>query len=499
MNGWNAGYVTDVTYTAGWYNQQSPMMMALACQLCSTAVPMPAADDSISLLELGCGQGFGAMVQAASNPCWRVTAVDFNPAHIAAAREWASEAGLTNITFLEADLATLAEDPASQQIPDADFVTMHGVWSWVPRSVQNGIVRLLRNKVRAGGAVHLSYNALPAWGPAMGMQRVLREAGRRLGWRSDRQAAEGLAVVKALLAAEARQLERSPFAKTLLRHLDSAPASYLAHEYMNEHWQPCFVIDVAAALSEAKLDWVGSSQLTENFPGLTLSDAQRAISDRFEDPLMRELVKDLCMDRSLRHDVFVRGARRIDNTTRDEALMNVVIGMNIHSDELPLEVEVPAGQAQFNAAFYQPIVQAAGRGAARVGDLLTLPQIEGRRDNPAELLGMLVGVNLAYPVLRPGADPQPAAQHFNRVAARRLARSESLHRVVGLASHRLGAGVQGTLLDLLVLDRLESGQMDVDGLLQWISPVPEDAGRVRDALHLSLQRRMPILRNAGVY
>jgi hypothetical protein len=36
-------------------------------------------------------------------------------------------------------------------------------------------------------------------------------------------------------------------------------------------------------------------------------------------------------------------------------------------------------------------------------------------------------------------------------------------------------------------------------MLQWISPVPEDTGRVRDALHLSLQRRMPILRNAGVY
>lgn len=499
MSAWNAGYVTDIIYTAGWYGQQSPVMMALACQLCSVAVPLPAADDPVNLLELGCGQGFGAMVQAASNPTWHVTAVDFNPAHIAAAREWAAEAGLTNITFIEADLATLAEESASQKIPEADFVTMHGVWSWVPKSVQNGIVRLLRNKVRAGGAVHVSYNALPAWSPAIGMQRMLREAGHRLAWRSDRQAEEGLAIVKALLAAEARQLERSPFVKSILNRIEEAPPSYLAHEYMNEHWQPCFMIDVASALSDAKLEWAGSSQLTENFPALIFTDAQRAVAAKFEDPLMREMVKDLCLDRSLRHDVFVRGPRRIDNASRDAALMDVVIGMNIHPDDLPAEVDVPAGQAQFNTAFYQPIVRAASAGAARIGDLLKLPDVEGRRDNPSELLGMLVGTNLAYPVLRPGAEPEAGAMRFNRVAARRLARLESLNRVVGLASHRLGAGAQVSLLDMLVLDRLPDGPSGMEGLLHTISAVPDDAEKVRKAIEYSLTRRMPILRDAGVY
>ncbi len=499
MSGWNGGYVTDISYTAGWYPTQSPMMMALACQLCSVAVPMPRPEDPIRLLELGCGQGFGAMVQAASNPNWQVTAVDFNPAHIAAAREWAAEAGLTNITFIEADLATLAEDPASRDIPEADFVTLHGVWSWVPKSVQDGIVRLLRDKVRSGGTVHISYNALPAWGPAMGMQRLLREAGRRLAWRSDRQGDQGLAVVQALLAADARQLQRSPFAKALLNGLHAAPSSYLAHEYMNEHWQPCFMADVAAALSDAKLEWVGSSQLTENFPTLTLTDAQRAVADRFEDPVMRELVKDMCLDRSLRHDVFVRGARRVDNATRDAALMDVTIGLNIHPDELPATVDVPAGQAEFNAAFYRPIVQAASVAPARTGDLLNLPEVEGRRDNPAELLGMLIGVNLAFPVLRPGADPHPAAMRFNLVSARRLARSESLNRLVGAASGRTGAGVQASVLDLLVLDWLRDGQTDIEDLLRLISPAPVDAHTVRDALNHSLHRRMPILHRAGVY
>ena len=46
-------------------------------------------------------------------------------------------------------------------------------------------------------------------------------------------------------------------------------------------------------------------------------------------------------------------------------------------------------------------------GPRRVGDLLELPEVEGKRDNPAELVGMLVGVGLAEPALRPGVEPAP--------------------------------------------------------------------------------------------
>ena len=83
---------------------------------------------------------------------------------------------------------------------------MHGLWSWVPPAVRAGIVRLLGDKVEPGGVVHLSYNALPAWGPALGMQRLLHDAGRRLGARSDQQATEGLKLVQELHSAEAYQL-----------------------------------------------------------------------------------------------------------------------------------------------------------------------------------------------------------------------------------------------------------------------------------------------------
>jgi SAM-dependent methyltransferase len=499
MSGWNGGYVTDIAYTTGWYRQQSPGMMALSCLLGSVAMTLPAGDDPVQVLELGCGQGYGAMILAAANPAWHVTAVDFNPAHIAAARDWAAEAGLANVSFIEADLATLAGDAAAKQIPEADFVSLHGVWSWVPQAVQDGIVRLLRDKVRPGGAVHISYNALPGWGQVIGMQRLLREAGRRLAWRSDRQAEEGLGVVRALLDAEAAHLVRSPVARSLLARLDGISTAYLAHEYMNEQWKPCFMADVAAALADAKLEWVASSQLTENFLALTLTEAQQAVLRKFEDPLMREMVKDMCLERTLRHDVFVRGARRLSAADRDAALMDVAIGLAIDPADLPLETEMPAGRAQLNPRFYGPICQALGQGPARARDLLALPEIEGRRNNPAELLGMLVGTDLAEVVTRPDAEPAPRAQRFNHVTAQRFLRTENLGRAVGLASERAGGGVGASLLDLLVMEQVQSGQADLDLLLRRIDPPAAQVEKVREALDQSLRVRMPILRRFGVF
>ena len=104
---WTGGYVADITYTEGFYVQQSPARMALACLSGNVAVDLPEPDDAACYLELGCGCGIGALLTAASNPGWQVTAIDYNPAHIAIGMSLARAARLDNIRFLEADPRSL--------------------------------------------------------------------------------------------------------------------------------------------------------------------------------------------------------------------------------------------------------------------------------------------------------------------------------------------------------------------------------------------------------
>ncbi len=465
MSSWGAGYVTDIAYTTGYYPFQAPSHLKLAALLNGIDTEIDERDEGLSYLEIGCGFGLTALVLAASNPSWQVTGIDFNPAHIAAARRMAVSAGLSNVSFIEADLTTLASSPRAAEIPEADVISSHGVWSWVGQAVRDGIVALLRDKLRSGGIAHLSYNCLPAWQEALGLQRLLRTSGEALAGRSDRQALAGLEVVQLLAAAEATHLQSSKLAKEMVERMARMPPAYLAHEYMNADWSPCFHADVVTALAPAKLEWVGSANLWENFPTLVLNEMQLALMNRFDDPVLRELVKDTCSPRILRSDVFMRGATRLSVEERDAALSEMFLSLTVQPARFRYEMEVPAGHGSMNPDFYKPIVEALAEGPRRVKDLLALATIDGRRKNPTELVGMLVGTQQAIVVPHPDRSQSDAAIRFNREIARRLGQFD---RVVGgaLASSQLGAGLPANNAALYVWQQLMDDS-PVSNIIAW--------------------------------
>ena len=502
MTRWGHGYTTDITYTTGYYREQAPGHAGLACVLNGVTFERPGPHDAFSFLELGCGNGFNALVMAASNPGWRVTAIDFNPAHIAAANTLKAAAGLTNVTFLEADLSTLAEEPAVAAVPMADAVSMHGLWSWVPPGVRDGVIRLLRARVNPGGIVHVSYNVLPGWHGGIAMQRLVLEAGQRRAARSDKQAEAGFAVVRRLYEADAHYLKSSKIVQGLMERPNSLPPEYAAHEYMNNFWAPCFHADVAEAMSGAKLDWVAACSMLENFPELVMTEPQRAVLAEFDDPVMRELVKDICLERTLRHDVFVRGVRRLDTAGRNAALGEVGVALLVPAAEFEYEINMPVGTASFERRFYEPIVRELDAGPRRIGDMLALPGLEGRRDNPAELVGVLIGTGQATDAAAIGASQDAGALRLNRAVAHHMVRPAHITRGLALASTVLGSGMPATGLDIFMWDRMRQGEGEahLDAWVAWLGfgADAENQEKLRGAFRRGLEFRVPIWRQIGL-
>jgi hypothetical protein len=491
---WTSGYVADIAYIEGFYVQQSPARMALACLSGNVAVDLPEPDDPACYLELGCGVGIGALLTAASNPGWQVTAIDYNPAHIAMGASLARAAQLDNIRFLEADISQLAGSAEAEAIPAADFVSLHGMWSWVSNEVRAGIVRLLAAKTRPGGMVHVSYNALPAWQGAIGMQRIIYEAGMRSAGRSDLQAQAGLALTREIKAAGGKYLTESSFASDLIDTTTDMSREYLSHEYMSAHWAPAFHADVAAAMAQAKLDWVASASPLENFPELMLTPEQRALVDRYKDPTMRELIKDTCLPRQLRHDVFVRGARRLRNDERDAALARLTVVPVVSPGELQTQIRVPAGLAEVGEPLKR-MMAAAMRGPTTIGDLLALEQ---GRSNPAELVSMLVGSHQCQIATRPQGVQPDSANRLNRVFGARVRTIAEVTTSGGLASGRLGTGLSAAPLVQFIAARLLSGERE-DDAKAWIETLsadilPEKHDKVRSVVHAAIEQRVPILR-----
>ena len=496
MSGWGSGYVTDIAYTANFYGFQSPHHLALACLLRS--VRPPPIGSGLSYLELGCGRGHGALVVAASNPDWTVTAIDFNPAHIAEARQIAHEAGLGNATFLEIDLA----DPASlDRLPEADVTTLHGVWSWVAPAVRHGIVAVLKAKLRPGGLVQISYNSLPGSQGALGLQRLVRHGGTGTG-RSDRQAVAGMQLAKDLAATGAPYLHESNLARTTLDRSALLVPEYLAHEYMNQSWAPCFHMDVCRDLDAARLEWAAPSSLIASFPELVLSPAQRDIVARYDDPLMRELIGDMCVEKALRNDVFVRGRARITTAERDAALRSVRLAARVPRGAFKFAIPVPGGEAALGQALYAPVADRLAQGPCTVGDLLDLPGLPDRsRGNPAELAGMLVGSDQAMAVGPASAGDGTRAAALNQAIGARHEAAGALGAAPGIASTTLGAGWACSMLDLAVWCRIAAGHVpDAAAMSTQLMAhgSAEDRARMAAVIDTTLHATVPLWRTIGL-
>ena len=440
MTDWSGGYVSDIEYDALFNPDLAPRQIALACLVNGCAPPSIKPD--FTYCELGCGHGLTLNLLAAIEPAGRFVGIDFNPTHVARAREFAAACGLDNLSFYEASFEELLRDGGSSGMVPFDFMVLHGVYSWVSPANQRAIVELLRRHLKPGGAAYVSYNAMPGWAAGLAMQRLFLElADPRLG-RSDKLIEQAIAFADELGRAGAGALRENTFLDNARDRLAKGDIRYLVHEFLNRDWEPLYHADVARAFAEAKLEFVASAFLLANFPHLQLSAEQRRLIEQVP-PALRETVKDLCINESFRRDIYLRGARRLSAGERDDRLRTARLALRIPRAEAKLKLRVPAGEADLAPRTYEPVFDALASGPRSVGDLLTLPALPaaGSSATPVELAGILVGTYQAVAAGEPDAAVLDRVRRFNRAVADQVLYGDDVYRKAALASPIAGTGI----------------------------------------------------------
>jgi len=453
MADWSGGYVTDIEYMRAFHREQAPSHLDLVCLLKGVAPPEP--PEKMTHCDLGCGPGFTSALLAAANPEADFWGIDFNPAHIAAGRAFQAEMGLPNLHLCEYGFGDLAEGKAPE-VPLFDYVTLHGVFSWIGPSERQAIVRFLEAHLKPGGVVYVGYNSLPMWTSRLPFQRILSTYGRFSRERSDRAAEQGIAFIKRLAEAGAFELNRPEILTRFDELLAAGQQRYLAHEYLVEQWTPMYHEDVAREFTTAKLDYVGSATLLENFVQLYLTPAQRELCEQLGGPAVFETVKDFFLKRSFRGDVYVRGRRRLSPGDQTARLRRIVLDLLVPLNELRFEFSVPVGKSQLNEALYRPVLEALGRGAASVGDLLDMPQAAGTKATAVELIGMLLGTGQAIWRIREadGATRRHALAFNAAVAARAVEEGDAF---AALVAPTAGSGIYLGQAETMTYVQLASG------------------------------------------
>ncbi|WP_369062386.1 class I SAM-dependent methyltransferase [Caulobacter sp. 73W] len=370
MSSWSEGYTTDVQYTSHFHSELSPTHIAFTANV--TGYRAPDVTKPFAYCELGSGQGVSLNLIAAGHPDSRFWGFDFNPGQTANARRLAEQAGLTNVVFEDWSFAQAIENASA--LPKFDFITLHGIYSWVSEDNRREIVAFIDRTLKPGGLVYISYNALPGWAGTAPFRHLARQHLLRFPGRSDRQVPKFLELSDMLENAGAAYYATNPSLASRLKMIRSQPPAYFAHEFLNENWQPFYVDEVARQMSGARLEYMASATLPENIdvaavpPGLPALIGQVAPDDR----VWQELLRDYANNKAFRRDIYGRGVNTVTSSEQLNRFLQWSFALAVPRDEVRLKFNSPLGEIGGAPEIYNPIFDRLAKGAAGFDELLQL-------------------------------------------------------------------------------------------------------------------------------
>jgi len=455
MAQWGSGYVTDILYMEGFYASQSPQHLALTSII--NGFEPPILSQGFSYCELGCGRGFTSLILAAANPESSFHAVDFNPAHIAHAQSLSDAARISNIVWHERDFAALGNS-AGERLPDFDIITLHGVWSWIAPELRDSILRFIGDHLKPGGLVYVSYNARPAWNQIEPVQRLIYELAATIPGQSDHAVETAIGILNRLFDAKIVPERFQDAVKRLTGFVRQGRSTYLAHEYLNSHWQPLYHADVARSLAHAKLDYVGSASLLRNFENLGLSREQISLLDEIPNREFRETIKDFGLHHPFREDVYVRGARRMTETRRDRLLKEQTFCL-LRPAPNEIVLEGPNGaECRPDPAAYAHFFRLLEARPHTIGELLEAPGLPASfSGSSVGIASLLIGGRFALPAHKPSAATVTNCRRLNALIEAR--EEQPPDRDIALASPTLGIGVSISPQDFELFRVVTSGNI----------------------------------------
>lgn len=445
MNEWTSGYVTDIDYTAGFYPDLTPAHLAFA--LLAQDCDAPDIEGEFNYCELGCGQGMSSNLMAAAYPKGSFWANDFNPSHIAAARKFASAAGSKNMQFFDSSFAEFCE----ADLPQFDFICLHGVWTWVSRENRQAILRLIRNRLKVGGVVYVSYNALPGWAALQPLQRLLADHAATSTDPIESRIQRAVAFADKLRNAGARYFEANQIALARLDSIKESSPNYLAHEYLVNDFAPAYHADVVREFSEAKLAFVAPADIRHHVDAMNFDPAQQEFLGGIAEPAQRETMRDFILARRFRQDIFVRGLSPLDAHEAKSRWLDTRFVLKMKRGAVPSVVVGPVGEITLHPEVYAPLLDTLATGPKSIAQLLSVAPLQAiGQDRLRQALTVLVGMEAVAPCLRGGDDAERIAR-TRALNALSLERAQRKGTSAWLASPVTGSGaaIAGVLQSFL--------------------------------------------------
>jgi len=249
------------------------------------------------ILEIGCAGGGNLLPMALAMPDAQLVGIDLSRLQIEQGREIADRLSLANLSLRQMDLMD-----AGAELGEFDYIIVHGVFSWVPRPVQDRLFQVCRQLLSPEGVVYISYNALPGWH----FRRVVRDLVRYHALQFPDPETR-VAQARAILDFVAREsVVPNQILQDEVALLLERPDSYVLHEHLESDNEALYFHEFLERARPHGLQYLGEAE----FGSMLIEGFSRQVRETLplitDDLVRQQQLMDFLRNRTFRQTLLVR-------------------------------------------------------------------------------------------------------------------------------------------------------------------------------------------------
>jgi methyltransferase-like protein/SAM-dependent methyltransferase len=260
--------------------------------------------DRSRVLELGCANGANLIPMAVAIPGATFLGIDLSKRQVEAGQQAIARLGLKNIELVHGSIDTIGSDHGQ-----FDYIICHGVYSWVPRHIQDHILRVCNRNLAPDGVAYVSYNTHPGWFMRGMVRQMMKFHARRFS-KPETQIEQAVALLDFLFKASSNvDATYHALLNRELAILRQCTDSYLFHEHLEENNEPLFFHEFIGRAEAEGLRYLAEPHLNEMVPVNVPPEIASVLGQVGPNIVEFEQYLDFLKNRTFRRTLLCHGER----------------------------------------------------------------------------------------------------------------------------------------------------------------------------------------------
>lgn len=304
----------EVPYTSYPFAQTNPAMIRAVAKLFGLDAP---AVETARILEIGCAGGNNILSIAARYPKSTCVGIDLSQKQIEDGQKNVEALGIKNLK-----LQTLSIMDIDKKFGEFDYIISHGVFSWIPREVQEKHMEISSRNLSKNGVSYISYNTMPGWSAVQSIREMMLYHTERFP--EQKTKAEQARLLLKFISDSLKNFNKSFYSDIIdneLNILNNQSDFYLLHEHLEENNIQYYFHQFIEMANKSGLQYLAETALSSMFIG-NMPKETAAVLSTTDDIIRMEQYMDFINNRRFRSTLLCHKDRILRRNLNGEDLLD---------------------------------------------------------------------------------------------------------------------------------------------------------------------------------